>query len=372
MSAEWGIRCGTTRRTFAGKAMTELAEPVAFGIVLGVDVDCPFDHSSPEPPTVENDFIGDATKLASNMEGTVSTVLHNPFKPKKLSSISSPNDDPKHAFFDGHPESRWPVEIHWKDEKSGASGTYRYPVTCAAHHLIPAQESLKRAEGLHQFMIKKGASETVAVGKGTTTLPGGIVYSDVGYCVNGSENGVFLPGNYAVTALTMDDPHWTPAPSVLSGLDWEAGESPDNENVGVPKVISSPKLTGDRHQINNKNRKWQYVKQAVKLGGQFHDRHKDYSDWIVKVLEEIGTQLESRYVKSALESACDKCAERAKKFTAEGAGVPTPFGLLARLNGVSSRTSGFLSGGLRAMPVVTSKWGVAHILAKRAKNVDAD
>jgi hypothetical protein len=351
--------------------MTEIKEPVAFGEVLGKDVSCPFDHDSPDPPTVNNDFVGDATKLASNMDSTVSTVLYKPYKPKKLESIKSPNETSNHPFWDGHPETKWPVIIPWKDK--GKSGVHRYPVTCAAHHLIPAQESLKRAETLHPYMIKKGETEEVAEGKSKTTIGGGIVYSDVGYGVNGSENGVFLPGNYAVSGLTMDDPHWTRAPSVLSGVDWETDESPDNENVAKPKSCSSPKLTGDRHQINNENRKWLYVKQAVKkCPGQFHDRHKEYSDWVVKVLKQIATEYKDRYKKVATKAGCPECQKRAKQFTADGVGIPTPFGLLARLNGVSQRLSGLLKGQRWAEPVVTSKWGLAYILAKREKNPDAD
>lgn len=352
--------------------MTELAEGVAIGMVAELDYSCPFDHTSPDPPTYENDFVGDASKLAVNMSGKVSTVQASPYKPTVLQSVVSPNLDPKHRFFDGLPEAQWPVVIPWHDSKTGEKGEHRYQVTCAAHHLIPAQESLKRATDLHQFMLKKGTTEIVANGKSITTISGGIVYADVGYGVNGSENGVFLPGNYAVTALTMTDPHWTPAPSVLTDVDWETGESPDNENVGVPKVILSPKLTGDRHQVNNLNRKWQYVKQAVKHGGQFHDRHADYSDWIVSRLEEVSTLLALQYGKAVFDDGCGDCKERAKEFTFDGVGIPTPFRLLSRLNTMSKQTSTLLQGTVWSLPVITSKWGLAYVLAKRAKNPDAD
>jgi hypothetical protein len=350
--------------------MTELAEPVAFGVVTATDAACPFDHTSLTPPTVENDFVGDASTLASSMRNKVSSVLYDPFKPTTLTSIISPNDDPKHPFWDGHTEADWPVKIRWTDKKTGASGVHAYPVTAAAHHVIPAQESLKRAVKLHKFMIKKGATENVANGKSITTVTGGIVYSDLGYNVNGSENGIFLPGNYAVTALTMDDPHWTPAPSVLSDVDWESGESPDNENVGQPKLINSPKLTGDRHQINALNRKWQYVRQSVQKGGQFHDRHGDYSEWVVKALEQLATQLANQYTKS-VSTDCSDCKERAKKFTPGGLGIPTPFSLVSKMNNVSARTMAYLKGGIWVMPIVTSKWGVANILAKRTNNPEA-
>jgi len=345
--------------------MTELAESVAIGLVTSDDFTCPYDHDSPEPPEVHNDFIGDAAKLAVNLGAKQSTVLYDPHKPKDLIAVISPNLDPKHPFHDGHPEKDWPVVIPWVDARTGEKGEHRYPVTCAAHHLIPAQESLKRATGMHDFMVKKGTPENVANGKAITTIPGGIVYSDVGYGVNGSENGVWLPGNYAVTALTMVDPHWTPAPSVLSDVDWEHGESPDNENVGLPKLISSPKLTGDRHQINPANRKWQYVRQAVEKGGQFHDRHEDYSRWITSRLEEAATLLALQYAKSVLDGECGPCKERAKKFSMDGVGIPTPFSLLSRLNVMSRGTAPLLNGKQWSLPVVTSKWGTAYVLARR-------
>jgi hypothetical protein len=343
--------------------MTELAEPVAIGMVTSSDFSCPYDHDSPEPPDVHNDFIGDAAKLAVNMGAKHSTVLHEPFKPKDLLPVKSPNADPTHPFYDGRPEEDWPVVIPWEDPRTGEKGVHRYPVTCAAHHLIPAQESLKRATGLHPFMVKKNDSEAVAGG----SISDGYVYSDLGYDVNGSENGIWLPGNYAVTALTMIDPHWTPAPSVLTDVDWEQGESPDNENVGLPKVISSPKLTGDRHQINLANRKWQYVSQAVEKGGQFHDRHADYSRWITSRLEEAATLLALLYSKAVLDGECTPCKERAKKFSMDegSVGIPTPFGLLSRLNVMSRGTAPLLDGKQWRLPVVTSNWGTAYVLARR-------
>ncbi|MEC5386802.1 hypothetical protein VVD49_13790 [Uliginosibacterium sp. H3] len=351
--------------------MTQLGEPVAIGIVLGADDACPFDHDSPTPPSTQNDFVGDATVLASNMSGRISTALYDPMKPGGLEAIVSPNDNPKHPFWDGLAEDQWPIQIPWRDEKSGKSGTHRYPVTCAAHHLIPAQESLKRATELHAFMIKKGDTEAVAEGKSKTTLSGGVVYADVGYDVNGSENGLFLPGNYAVTGLTMDDPYWTPELSVLAGIDWEHGEAPDNENVAKPKQVNSPKLTGHRHQINNENRKWLYVKQAVKMApGQFHDRHADYSNWVVDRLNTVGIQYRKQAREIMQNVGCDKCKERFKKF--KDAGLPTPFKLLSRLNASSTGLKGLLGGSVWRSKVVTSNWGQAYILAKTSNTPDAD
>jgi hypothetical protein len=353
--------------------MTEVTEKVAFGEVLGEDVKCPFDHTNKEPPTVENNFKGEASELDQNMANQKSTCLYLKATPKK---VTNPNDRPRHKFWDGKDEKDWPVSIPWKDEKTGKSGVHKYPVTCAAHHLIPAQASLKPAKMLHPFMIWKEETEPVKVWnkKGETKekpLPKGVVYADVGYDVNGSENGIFLPGNYGVSKTGMpSNPLWTSAPSVLPGDD-EDDDDDDNMYVKKPRTCSSPKLTGDRHQISNQNRKWQYVKQAVEIGGQFHDSHVDYNLFVLEILQKIGSEYNERLEKNkSKQPDCPECQKRLKEF--ENQGVPTPFALVNRLNGVSNRLAGFLKGKRWCERICTSKWGVAYIREKRKGNPDAD
>jgi hypothetical protein len=53
----------------------------------------------------------------------------------------------------------------------------------AAHHCIPGEASLAKASALHNFMRKGGPDN---------------LESDIGYNVNSGENGIWLPGNYAV------------------------------------------------------------------------------------------------------------------------------------------------------------------------------
>lgn len=363
MYAGWGIRCGITRRIFVGDGMTQIGESVSIGVLAGDDIKCPFDHESPTPPKVENDFIGNAVTLESCAQSGTGTHLYAKRKPSKPPpKVICPNYDPNHPFFDGLDEEDYPVIIKWKDLATKKSGMHRYPVTCAAHHLIPAQESLKRADTLLKYMIKEGAPEKVNDG-----TKKGICYADVGYDVNGSQNCIFLPGSYGVSSVGTGQ--WTSAPSVL-GEDWEDDSHNDNENVAKPKKCSSPKLTGDRHQVHPENRKWLYVKEVVKLApGQFHDRHPDYSNEVLKVLDKIGGEYDDRLKKIQMKTGCKKCQERFKKLKDNG--IPTPFVLVDRLNGVSKRLSTYLNGRRWNLKMYTSKWGLAYMLAVKNKSPGA-
>jgi hypothetical protein len=228
-------------------------------------------------------------------------------------------------------------------------------VTCAAHHVVPAQESLK-ASPLLAYMVKKGDTESLK----DKDYSSGIVWSDVGYDVNGRENGIFLPGSYAVGGGRGGMGVWT-------GND----DKPDLEDEDVADVAdpSSNLLTGKLNEISDDNRKWQYVSQAVALTpGQFHDRHEDYSDIIGEGLEKIFQNYETLKKKYLEDQKCPKCKKRTDDI--KELGVPTPFGLVGRLNGMSSRMGGHLNGKKWTRTIYTSKWGrayMAHLLSKKRK-----
>lgn len=59
------------------------------------------------------------------------------------------------------------------------------------------------------------------------------------------------------------------------------------------------------------------------------------------------------------ESNCGKCKEKKDKIAKLG--VPTPFGLVTRLNGVAGRMAGFLNGTTWRPNIYTSKWGRAYM-----------
>ena len=316
MSAAWGICCGITRRIFVGDGMTELAEGVAIGFVMGNDVTCPFDHDTSEPEEVKNQLVGNGGTLGDNMTAGTSTILYAPMR-KPQTKEPNPDIDVGDT----------PIDI----------GEWLYPVSCAAHHLIPAQASLKKAGKLLKFM-KKG-------GKKPNNL-----WSDIGYDVNGIENGVWLPGNYAVGGNGTGD--WVGAPSAFDG---------DNELGSVRKRASrrssaSSKLDGVRHEVDPNNRKWLYVDQATKLfSAQFHDAHVDYSKFVLKVLNKIAESLVEKRKSSIENLSCPKCKKRQEKIAEYG--VPPPYSLNQRLNGVSKRLSGYVEGCRGHFMVYTSRWG---------------
>ena len=121
--------------------MTELGESVAIGTVTEEEVECPFDHDEPTPPDVINKLIGKGSTLSKQMSDTSPTGTHlyakikNDYKPDQ---VLNPRKDPQHEFYG----DKRPVKIDV--EENDEIVEYTYPVSCAAHHCIPAQESLKK------------------------------------------------------------------------------------------------------------------------------------------------------------------------------------------------------------------------------------
>jgi A nuclease family of the HNH/ENDO VII superfamily with conserved AHH len=158
-------------------------------------------------------------------------------------------------------------------------------VTPAAHHLIPGNASLKEVPNLLKYMKK-----------------GQVVRGDIGYDVNSRENGVWLPGSYAVTARSVHDTKWS---------DYAHQDS--------------------------------YALAAMKrAGGQFHDAHPRYSLKVKSALNQIADRIKVRHPEK-----CPGCDE-----TLSDKARP-PYGLVGRLNALSRVQRRFLSGPPRKWPVET-------------------
>src|SRR5882724_12046697 len=176
----------------------ELGEPVTVTIPpQEVKEKCPFSHEKPNPQE-KNELGGVGSKLGDNMAH--GTGIH------------------KSAPKTGSDYTKGDVELDPRD-RSGANKLTSvyikvnnkvvtlkgkdlpYPLTCAAHHLIPAQESLKGHKIL-KFMCKDGETQDFLKtgGPDPSAVAGSVVWGNVAYNVNGSHNGVWLPGNYAVGA----------------------------------------------------------------------------------------------------------------------------------------------------------------------------
>ncbi len=329
----------------------DVGEAVGVAIILDAESECPFDHTNPTPPTVDNDLIGVGTTLGKKMNGAKSTYLYGPMlEGRVIEKVANPKN------VAGHPFKGKAACVLIRDTDGTTNFEHQYPVTCAAHHLIPAQESLKESP-LLAFMVKKGASESIKDG----SYSDGVVWSDVGFDVNGSENGVYLPGSYAVGGGRGGMGVWE------STSDGDEDDAEPGDSVPDP---ASNQLTGSAGNISKSNRKWQYVRQAVAMTpGQFHDRHVDYSAFVQSILEKMFEDYAAAVTASFGDAKCSKCKDKADKMGETG--VPTPYGLVTRLNGVSARLKGFVGGHIWRMNIYTSKWGKNFMEAQIANNPDA-
>ena len=323
--------------------MTQLGEMVAIGIAADASVDCPFhedDHDCSKPG--KNELEGDATTLGKAVVSGASTVVRSdaPDKGHKSPEIEA---DPDAAS----EESR---------EISILAGNDNciYPVAFSAHHLIPAKESLKRAPGLHKYIQKSK----------------GKICCDLGYDINGNENGVWLPGLHAVNSKGLN--LWGSAPTSL----------PDKEEVGRRVVkragytyspLRGPRPgTGGAISFSATNMKWMYVQKAMAFLGprQFHDRHANYSRLVKEQLMAVGKRLDVFYglKKDPALAGCAKCRSRKKKTKA-----PPPTQLLGLLNNTSKAfLRGKVKGKTQDDEFYTSSWcgpmavkGAVKVAAKK-------
>jgi hypothetical protein len=340
--------------------MTQLGEAVSPPGVDFNEVGCPFDHETSDPPSVDNDLIGNGTTLRSRMKSGASTGTYR--YNDKQEKILNPRDVSSSNISKG----KTPISV------TGVASSY--PLTCAAHHLVPGQESLKRSSVL-PYMVKKGSSEKLK----DKTFSDGAVWCDVGYDVNGTQNGLYLPGSYAVGGGRGGLRVWTkegkdPAiAAMMAGASaaWADTEDEDDDDAepGDAPDPNSNALTGILYQVSKDNRKWQYVKGAVGVApGQFHDRHEPYSGFVLTVLEKIAENYKQAEI-AVLSSECDECNKRADKI--DKLGLPTNFGLIGRLNGCSRRMAAFLNGSTWRRNIYTSGWGLAFMEAVARSSPDA-
>ncbi|GAB4328313.1 MAG: hypothetical protein Kow0074_24190 [Candidatus Zixiibacteriota bacterium] len=335
--------------------MTQIGEPVDFAMVYEEEVKCPFDHDTPEPPTVNNDLIGVGTTLASRMKAQRSIYLYDAVAPGKPAKILNPRDVSGHPFYK---QNRCVKVVFPPKTPDGEETECLYPVTCAAHHCIPAQESLKESP-LLAYMCKKGDSEPIKGG----SFSDGLVWSDVGLDINGSENGIYLPGSYAVGGGRGGLSVWYPQDTA----DEEEPEIPEDKKPAKGYEI----LSGRRGEISKTNALWAYVSQAVrKCPGQFHDRHEPYSLEVQGWLQKIFENYENLNTEMIDNGNCPDCKKRADKIAEHG--IPTPYQLVARLMTIMDKLKGYLNATTWRINIYTSKWGKAYMEAVKAKNPDAD
>ena len=169
-----------------------------------------------------------------------------------------------------------------------------YPLCIAAHHIIPGKASLPKSK-LADYIWR-----------------GKKIEGDIGYDVDGSENGVWLPTHQSMSAgmgkaqtiVINDDEN----PERTSGPSWAELSERAKANIRDPKFDAQRFI------------RW-YTQEAMDIiGAQFHDSHADYNQYVIKILNSHKTRM------MKLSRDCSECT-RDK--------LPPPFMLGFWLNSIS-------------------------------------
>jgi len=234
----------------------DFGESVAILLENAIRLECPFqapdqDDPQEEPESIKDDDVNATqensggvlgTNLGTGEPGADKFLGNTPYKADKLGP--NPRSDSKAGTAKG---------THLKV----LGGDYAYVV--AAHHLIPGNGSLAGEEpsDIYNYMCR---GKTVQGVKHSREIS-----KNIGYCVNGAHNGVWLPGSYAVRAgKSRTGPTWSAmAPA------------------------------------------WQYdymIAAVCTTGNQFHDTHSNYNDAVKEILNKLAIKLTDH-----VDTDCEKC-----------------------------------------------------------------
>jgi hypothetical protein len=356
--------------------------------------ECPFSHEKPNPQE-KNELGGIGSTLGDNM--AAGRGIHKTKPPSGGDfTVGDKECDPRDRT---GAEKITHIYIKVNDETVALQGSpLPYPLTCAAHHLIPAQESLKGHKIL-KFMCKDGEDQDFrsAGGKDPAPVAGSVVWGNVAYNVNGCHNGVWLPGNYAVGAgigavevwkarasdqrSTYSDQeaadNWVRAldmgPDVWQPLSIDPKEKEGPQPGALASALASAALpefmlSGRNYHISPGNPKWGYVKAAMDaVGGQFHDRHEPYSTEVQKYLKKIAESYEQMFDRSIKkEGGCQKCKDAERPDGAKDSLVGPPYDIVGRLLIASNFFKRFVGSKIiTARNIYTSKWVLAWLQSPR-------
>jgi hypothetical protein len=279
----------------------EIGELVATAFLQQqLDEECPFSDDEPGVSQEEDENI-----LKDDRNGVLSQQANNggvlgenleAGSPGKDGTVGGPFDAPSYtAAAKDSKRSGGTLLAFIPGAGEVADGPY--PFIVAAHHLVPGNAALAKSS-LMSYM-KKGSSVTTESGKSFK-----LKYY-IGYNVNGSHNGVWLPGNYAIRAAGAP---WQRSP--IAGSSWSA--------------------LGEHSWCLN------YVAAVSKVaGGQFHDAHAQYSSAVLQLLNKISFELFTH------QDVCKKCEKKC------GDEIPPPYLIKERLYNLSA----YLRGQLKSNPL---------------------
>ncbi|HEX5751197.1 MAG TPA: AHH domain-containing protein [Archangium sp.] len=258
--------------------MPEMGEPITVDEVASIEHDdyCYFCSAKEEPRVEENEF---------------------------------PNDYDEDLDLDGEFNAAFKNDAGTLGKALGASpprqievGTESKDVIAAAHHLIPGNASLANSKLFKssKYLWKDGR-----------------VRGNIGYNINSSANGVWLPGNYAVRP-------WSTKPLFF---------------------------------------KREYAFAAMEAyQAQFHDAHQEYSNFVLAALDQVYDKLD------AMKSIW--CPEQKKKAGERDPEKDYPlYALVGRLNSISGRMRGLLTGTPEKswrLNVYTSRFALLLMMEKQS------
>jgi hypothetical protein len=286
----------------------EIGEPVSTPSLLQeMKEKCPFEDKPEDAPKLADENVADDDLspqandggiLGDNLTaGKKGVADGGPYPPTDYLWRQQPNDTKRGRCS----ALRLP---EWRDAPAGD-----YPYTVAAHHLIPGNASLKKTTHLTEYMKDGGNVESIAGKKYT-------IKGHIGYDINGSHNGVWLPGNYAIkTALP---------------------ERPGKDGKTLPARVGTtpvPGVSWSALAANHETWQYNYVASACKAaGGQFHDTHdRPYSASVRVYLGKITVALALHL------DNCKLCEGRPKE-------IAPPYRIKRRLYAMSMRLRGYVSG----------------------------
>ncbi|TWU40596.1 AHH domain-containing protein [Novipirellula artificiosorum] len=268
--------------------MTQLGETVAFGMIGDDEIECTFSHD--KKGKVSNKLSKNATTLGSRMESGTSTRLWK-------------QDGDDYSEATNKEAALEQIKVKECDDRNGVDvrldggETINLPFSVAAHHLIPTKASFTKSS------VMKYVSASASGSK---------IESDIGYDVNGSENGLWLPTHH--------------------GLSSEMGSKGSRKLPGESKKVSygSVSKEGGGQVASFVTLYTSAVMEQTKR--QFHDGHPNYSSFVTGCLNKVAAAI------AKASENCQKCNE------SDGDKSPAPYMLVRRLNGVSQRLVTYLVG----------------------------
>jgi hypothetical protein len=177
------------------------------------------------------------------------------------------------------PLPTWKIK-HKVDSEDPIDAGAETNIVPAAHHLLPGNASVNKAASLHPFMWWAG--------KNTLNL-----WGEIGYDINCHQNGVWLPGNYAVRKKTEFKKTWSKF------------KDPFKDAYSKAAMLAAGNL-------------------------QLHDAHPAYNGKVLQTLSDVGDKLQKQVKKKP-----DKCPVCEKALKKENQKVRPPYGLVNRLHRLS-------------------------------------